>query len=56
MFGVPERAAILEGYADRYGVTVHFSSERGSVDPAAREITVTSLTERPGAAASPAPR
>src|SRR5512144_2023700 len=45
MFGVPEFARILEHVVDRYGITVHFSSEVAEVDPDAREAVVRNLTD-----------
>lgn len=43
MFGVPEFARILEQVVERYGITVHFSSEVVEVDPDAREAVVRDL-------------
>jgi sulfide:quinone oxidoreductase len=45
MFGVPAFARILEQVAERYGITVHFSSEVVEVDPDAREAVVRNITD-----------
>jgi len=45
MFGVPEFARILDQVVERYGITVHFSSEVVEVDPDAREAVVRNLAD-----------
>ncbi len=44
MFGVPEFAQILERVVERYGITVHFSSEVVEVDADAREAVVRNIS------------
>lgn len=45
MFGVPEFARILEQVVERYGITVHFTSEAVEIDADKREVVVRSLAD-----------
>ncbi len=44
MFGVPEFARILEQVVERYGITVHFTSEAVEIDGGARSVVVRDLS------------
>lgn len=43
--GVPEFSAILEKVVDRYGITVHFTSEAIEIDADGREVVVRNLSD-----------